>query len=212
MHSYFSTHTANPYKPALSTIASDVAERERSAIHSTQQTTKRGTIGSINNEAISLQNMLRRPQSGYTSNRPGTATTYRRPTTAGTNSKPPKRIMAIAEGRGVAAEVGICVFDINSCEIELSQMADSPSFSRTLQSVNLNEPQKILMPPYAETSALSENNRANKLSVLLQQNYSHIPIITLPRQCFNDEKGKQHIVDYCMQEDVAGLLFGVSTK
>ncbi|OAC99555.1 hypothetical protein MUCCIDRAFT_42353 [Mucor lusitanicus CBS 277.49] len=157
--------------------------------------------------------MLKRPQSGYASNRPGTGTTsYRRPTTAGTNSRPPKRIMAIAEGRGVAAEVGICVFDINSCEIELSQMADSQSFSRTLQSVNLNEPQKILMPPYAETSALSGSSRASKLSVLLQQHYPHIPIITLPRKCFNDEKGKQYIVDFCMQEDVAGLLFGVSTK
>lgn len=64
------------------------------------------------------------------------------------------------------------------------------------------------MPPYAE----SESSRVSKLSTLLQQNYSHIPIITLPRKHFNDEKGKHHIVDFCMQEDVAGLLFGVSTK
>ncbi|KAF1802621.1 muts domain V-domain-containing protein [Mucor lusitanicus] len=213
MYPQFSTNTTYPYRPALSTIASeDATDRDKSVIFSTQQTTKRGTIGAIN-DSIGLQNMLKRPQSGYASNRPGTGTTsYRRPTTAGTNSRPPKRIMAIAEGRGVAAEVGICVFDINSCEIELSQMADSQSFSRTLQSVNLNEPQKILMPPYAETSALSGSSRASKLSVLLQQHYPHIPIITLPRKCFNDEKGKQYIVDFCMQEDVAGLLFGVSTK
>ncbi|GAN05554.1 mutS protein homolog 4 [Mucor ambiguus] len=212
MYPYFPTHTTNRYIPALSTIASDVADRDRSDIYSTQQTTKRGTTGSMN-DSVNLQNMVRRPQSGYISNRPGTATTfYRKPTTAGTNSRPSKRIMAIAEGRGVAAEVGICVFDIDNCEIELFQMADSQSFSRTLQSVNLNEPQKILMPPYAEANALSESSRTNKLSALLQQSYPHIPIITLPRKYFNDEKGKQYIIDLCIQEDVAGLLFGVSTK
>lgn len=123
MYPQFSTNTTYPYRPALSTIASeDATDRDKSVIFSTQQTTKRGTIGAIN-DSIGLQNMLKRPQSGYASNRPGTGTTsYRRPTTAGTNSRPPKRIMAIAEGRGVAAEVGICVFDINSCEIELSQV------------------------------------------------------------------------------------------
>ncbi|KAL7330113.1 MutS protein msh4 [Mucor circinelloides] len=157
--------------------------------------------------------MLRRPQSSYNSNRPGTAaTSTRRPTTAGTSVRPPKRIMAIAEGRGVAPEVGICIFDINSCEIELSQVADSQSFSRTLQSVNLNEPQKILMPLNASRRSLNEGSSESKLSALLQQNYPHIPIVRLQRKYFNDEKGKQHIVDFCIQEDAAGLLFGVSTK
>lgn len=91
-------------------------------------------------------------------------------------------------------------------------MADSQSFSRTLQSVNLNEPQKILMPLNASRRSLNEGSSESKLSALLQQNYPHIPIVRLQRKYFNDEKGKQYIVDFCIQEDVAGLLFGVSTK
>ncbi|KAG1103377.1 hypothetical protein G6F42_017230 [Rhizopus arrhizus] len=212
MYPLFSTNTINSYKHAPSTIASNATEGDRSLIFSTQQTTKRGGIGSAN-ESVNQENMLRRPQSSYNSNRPGTAaTSTRRPTTAGTSVRPPKRIMAIAEGRGVAAEVGICIFDINSCEIELSQVADSQSFSRTLQSVNLNEPQKILMPLNASRRSLNEGSSESKLSALLQQNYPHIPIVRLQRKYFNDEKGKQYIVDFCIQEDVAGLLFGVSTK
>lgn len=94
---------------------------------------------------------------------------------------------------------------------------DSQTFVRILQSVNLNEPQKILMPPYAENNqtthpGTSNENSGNKLSVLLQNEFSNIPIITLPRKYFNDEKGRQYIVDFSIQEDIAGLLFGVSTK
>lgn len=126
MYPLFSTNTINSCKHAPSTIASNATEGDRSFIFSTQQTTKRGVIGSTN-ESINLGNMLRRPQSSYNSNRPGTAaTSTRRPTTAGTSVRPPKRIMAIAEGRGVAPEVGICIFDINSCEIELSQVNCKP--------------------------------------------------------------------------------------
>lgn len=126
MYPLFSTNTINSYKHAPSTIASNATEGDRSLIFSTQQTTKRGGIGSAN-ESVNQENMLRRPQSSYNSNRPGTAaTSTRRPTTAGTSVRPPKRIMAIAEGRGVAAEVGICIFDINSCEIEFSQVSCKP--------------------------------------------------------------------------------------
>lgn len=73
------------------------------------------------------------------------------------------------------------------------------------------------MPPYAENNqtihpGTSNENNGNKLSILLRNEFPHIPIITLPRKYFNDEKGKQHIVDLCIQEDIAGLLFGASTK
>jgi hypothetical protein len=73
------------------------------------------------------------------------------------------------------------------------------------------------MPSYAEKyqtthPGTSNENNGNKLTALLQSEFPHIPIITLPRKYFNDEKGKNYIVDFCLQEDIAGLLFGVSTK
>lgn len=46
-----------------------------------------------------------------------------RPMTAmSTITKRPKCLMAITEGRGIAIEIGICLFDMNSCECTLSQV------------------------------------------------------------------------------------------
>lgn len=46
------------------------------------------------------------------------------PATVVTSKRPPfsKRIMTITEGRGVAIEIGLCVFDVNSCEFIISQV------------------------------------------------------------------------------------------
>lgn len=56
----------------------------------------------------------KRPATGYSA-RPTTAATLKR-------SNPPKIVMSITEGRGVAVEIGICIFDVNSCEAILSQV------------------------------------------------------------------------------------------
>lgn len=63
----------------------------------------------------SIQQKLNpRPSTSY-SKRPNTSATVRR-------APPPKRIMAITEGRGVAVEVGLCIFDVNCCEAVISQV------------------------------------------------------------------------------------------
>jgi DNA mismatch repair protein MSH4 len=87
-------------------------------------------------------------------------------------------------------------------------LADSQTFTRTLQKVNLNDPQKILVPLYAADNASETNN----LMQLIQLQFPHISIVSLSRKYFNDEIGKQHINEYGLQEDAAGLLVGLSTK
>ncbi|RCH87680.1 MutS protein msh4, partial [Rhizopus stolonifer] len=121
----------------------------------------------------------------------------------------PKRIMTVTEGRGIAIEIGICIFDLNSCEATLCQLADSQTLTRTLQKIDLNEPQKILMPVYATDT---DNPMTSKLSKLTELQFPHISIITLARKYFDDEQGKRYIQEYGLQEDVAGLLFGIATK
>lgn len=51
-----------------------------------------------------------------------------RPNTAASTKRPPKIIMSITEGRGVAVEVGLCIFDANSCEVILSQVRWTPLY------------------------------------------------------------------------------------
>ncbi|KAI7906727.1 muts domain V-domain-containing protein [Cokeromyces recurvatus] len=129
-------------------------------------------------------------------------------------SSSPRRIMAITEGRGVAIEIGICIFDMNSCEVIICQLADSQTFSRTIQKINLNDPQEILMPTYTTTVDNDDTSAedSSKLSQLLKMHFPFISIHSIPRKCFNDEIGKQYICTYGLQEDIPGLLVGVSTK
>lgn len=62
------------------------------------------------------QQASNRPTAGGVSARPKTATT------AVARRQAPKCIMSVTEGGGVAVEVGICIFDVNSCECTLSQV------------------------------------------------------------------------------------------
>jgi DNA mismatch repair protein MSH4 len=70
----------------------------------------------------------------------------------------------------------------------------------------LNEPQKIIVPCY------SNEESESKFIQLLSQQFPHIPIISLPRKHFNGEDGKQYIYNYCLQEDTAGLIVGITKK
>lgn len=84
-------------------IASTIMpQSNESVIPSSQQALNTLTRGTI------------RPSTSY-SQRPTTTATVRR-------APPPKRIMAIAEGRGMAIEIGLCMFDVNSCEAVISQV------------------------------------------------------------------------------------------
>jgi DNA mismatch repair protein MSH4 len=140
MFSQFQANSAINHSKISSSIITpeENGNANKSMIFSTQQTTKRGTIGA-SNESANQENVLRRPFTNSINIRPDTAaTSTRRPTTAGTNNRPPKRIMAIAEGRGVAVEVGICIFDINSCEVEISQVIYSIQIAYSLNIKNLH--------------------------------------------------------------------------
>lgn len=90
-------------------------------------------------------------------------------------------------------------------------MADSQTFTRTLQKINLNDPQKILVSS-SSINNLTDVGGSSKLCQLIRHQFAQIPIIILQRKYFNDDKGKQCITDYGLQEDTAGLLVGLSTK
>lgn len=73
------------------------------------------TIAPQTNEYVmSSSQQIIRPSTSY-SKRPATSATLKR-------APPQKRIMAITEGRGVAIEIGLCIFDVNCCEAVISQV------------------------------------------------------------------------------------------
>ncbi|PHZ13648.1 uncharacterized protein RHIMIDRAFT_236703 [Rhizopus microsporus ATCC 52813] len=175
----------------------------------------------VSSSRVSLSGGSNATRSVYTQR--ATQQTSNRLTTGGVSARPktamtavtrrqvPKCIMSVTEGRGVAIEVGICIFDVNSCECTLSQFADSTTFARTIQKINLNDPQKILVSSFGNKRS-EEIKKSSKLCQLIEQQFPHASFIFLPRKHFNDEMGIGYIKHYGLQEDIPGLLVGVSPK
>ncbi|KAI7858222.1 muts domain V-domain-containing protein, partial [Circinella umbellata] len=116
------------------------------------------------------------------------------------------RIMVLAEGRGVASEVGVCIVHVTTGECILSQVSDSQSYTRTLHKIHLNDPHKILL----SNTALEAG--ASQLYQLIEHHFPDTSIITIPRKYFNDAAGMKAIEDFGLMEDAAALLLGLSSK
>ncbi|OBZ86475.1 MutS 4 [Choanephora cucurbitarum] len=170
---------------------------------------------SLTNRSVTSPSLFKRRTASCV-NRPEASQFILRPTTAGTtrSAAASNRIMAIAEGKGITFEIGICTFDITSCEITLCQFSDQSTYSQTLQKIYLNEPLKIIMSnSYPETQGKPNNEQEeNKLKKAIQQQFPHTPILFLTQKLFNKDVGKQWVQEYALQEDAAGLLIGISTK
>lgn len=55
-----------------------------------------------------------------------------------------QRLLAVAEGRGTPAEVGMCLLHVDTGECALSQVTDSQTYARTLHKIHLNDPMKVM--------------------------------------------------------------------
>ncbi|KAJ8652676.1 hypothetical protein O0I10_011683 [Lichtheimia ornata] len=117
-----------------------------------------------------------------------------------------RRLMVLAEGRGVSPEVGICIVHVTTGECTLSQVPDTPSYSRTLHKIHLNDPHKIL---FANT-ALEPG--ATQLYQLVNENFPEISTSVIPRKYFSDDVGMKDLQEYGLEEDASSLMLGLSTK
>ncbi|KAI7883907.1 hypothetical protein K492DRAFT_205104 [Lichtheimia hyalospora FSU 10163] len=134
------------------------------------------------------------------------ATVNRPLTTATVTSIRDRRLMVLAESRGVSPEVGICIVHVTTGECTLSQVPDTPSYSRTLHKIHLNDPHKIL---FASTALESG---ATQLYQLVNDNFPEITISVIPRKHFSDDAGMKDLQEYGLEEDASSLLLGLSTK
>ncbi|KAG0299101.1 MutS protein msh4, partial [Dissophora globulifera] len=115
-------------------------------------------------------------------------------------------LAAVVEGRGIGAEVGMCFCDLKTSEVILCQIADSQTYVRTLQKLNLYEPSEILVP----TTAVDPVN--SKLVKIIRESVPSSTITPIARRFFNDAAGLQYIKKYIIREGSASLLLGIPTK
>jgi hypothetical protein len=130
--SHFSSIPSIINKDNCNQVNSSKSRACLSVQHSTTASTRKRAHRTTHNACV-LPSTQQIPN--QTQERP--ITSYIRPTTAATTTKSelsPRRIMAITEGRGVAIEIGICIFDMNSCECSISQVRYPRS--RYLQSIS----------------------------------------------------------------------------
>ncbi|KAF9183929.1 MutS protein msh4 [Haplosporangium sp. Z 767] len=115
-------------------------------------------------------------------------------------------LVAVVEGRGLGAEVGMCFCDLKTSEVILCQIADSQTYVRSLQKLNLYEPQEILVP----ITAVEPVN--SKLVKFIKENVPTSSITPVARRYFNDATGLEYIKKYVVEEGSASLLLNIPTK
>ncbi|KAF9131365.1 MutS protein msh4 [Mortierella sp. 14UC] len=115
-------------------------------------------------------------------------------------------VAAVVEGRGAGAEVGMCFCNLKTSEVILCQIADSQTYVRTLQKLNLYEPAEILVPATAVDPVNS------KLVNIIKKTMPSSTITPIARRSFNDSTGLEYIKKYIIKEGSASLLLGIPTK
>ncbi|OSX68008.1 hypothetical protein POSPLADRAFT_1128862 [Postia placenta MAD-698-R-SB12] len=147
--------------------------------------------------------------------RPTTA----RPQTAASIRHESSYIIAVLEGRGVAREVGIAALEKDTGRVSLIQLADSPTYVKTIHQLHLHSPSLILVPDtflsVADVSLASGGKKPPTTSILVQcmMEEFDIPIEPVLRKYWNETAGldfvNQLIVD---DEEGAATLVAASSK
>lgn len=146
-----------------------------------------------------------------TSSRPGTSLS--RPNTAmslhAQHLELTERIVvALTEGRGIASEVGFACINLdsatcyllqvisNSFYCKFIQVADTPTYARTLHQLMIYCPSKILFPEQREES---------KLVMTINSFLPDIELKTAKRRTFDEKQGIDYWKMYCMKKPKVDL-------
>ncbi|KAG0148849.1 hypothetical protein CROQUDRAFT_75045 [Cronartium quercuum f. sp. fusiforme G11] len=97
--------------------------------------------------------------------------------------------VALSESRGVGREVGIVGIEGELSRAVMSQLADSPTYVKTIHWLHQRPPCAILL--VAPTSA----NSSSILQILLENTFPNTPVTSLPRSSFSSERGLSLLID-----------------
>ncbi|KAF8439384.1 muts domain V-domain-containing protein [Boletus edulis BED1] len=156
-------------------------------------------------------------QSRSITTRPGTAA---RPQTAASTRHEGSYVIALLESRGVAHEVGIAAMDRDTGRVMLVQLADCPTYVKTLHQMHIHYPSLVLVPDtfIAATDATlaSAAKKPPTTSLLVQfimEEFPNIPVEPVARKYWNDGAGMDFITQLCVENDErAATLVSASDK
>ncbi|KAH9891206.1 muts domain V-domain-containing protein [Cubamyces lactineus] len=143
-----------------------------------------------------------------------------RPQTAVSSPPEGSFIIAVLEGRGVGREVGMAALDKETGRVALIQLADCPTYVKTLHQMHLHYPAMILVPDtffsLTDTSLPSGANNLRSTSVLVQcitDEFDGVPIEPVMRKYWNENAGLEFVSQLTVDDDErAATLVAVSNK
>ncbi|KAI0324451.1 hypothetical protein GY45DRAFT_1375540 [Cubamyces sp. BRFM 1775] len=162
----------------------------------------------------SARNTSSRPTTAVS--RPGTA----RPQTAASSPPEGRFIIAVLEGRGVGREVGMAALDKETGRVALIQLADCPTYVKTLHQMHLHCPSMILVPDtffsLTDTTLPSGASNLHSTSVLVQcitDEFDGVPVEPVMRKYWNENAGLEFVNQLTVDDDErAATLVAVSNK
>ncbi|TFY64076.1 hypothetical protein EVJ58_g2870 [Rhodofomes roseus] len=142
-----------------------------------------------------------------------------RPQTAASSRHEASYVVAVLEGRGVAREVGIAALEKDTGRVSLIQLADSPTYIKTLHQLHLHSPSLILVPDtflaMSDVSLASGGKKPCTTSVLVQcmMEEFDVPIEPVMRKYWNETAGLDFITQLTVEDDEkAATILTASTK
>ncbi|RPD59471.1 hypothetical protein L227DRAFT_549255 [Lentinus tigrinus ALCF2SS1-6] len=157
---------------------------------------------------------LSRPWTSHS--RPNTA----RPQTAASSRHESSHLIAVIEGRNVGREVGMAALDKDTGRVALIQLADCPTYVKTLHQMHLHYPSMILVPDtfmsVTDISLPSGGKKPQTTSLLVQcimEEFEGVPIEPVMRKYWSDNAGLEFINQLTVEDDErAATLVAVSNK
>ncbi|KAI0668609.1 muts domain V-domain-containing protein [Trametes maxima] len=146
--------------------------------------------------------------------------TTARPQTGASSRYEGSFIIAVLEGRGVGREVGMAALDKDTGRVSLVQLADCPTYVKTLHQMHLHSPSMILVPDtflaFTDVSLPSGGRKSQTTSMLVQcitEEFDGVPIEPVMRKYWNENAGLEFINQLTVDDDErAATLVAVSNK
>ncbi|RDX51557.1 hypothetical protein OH76DRAFT_1378852 [Lentinus brumalis] len=146
--------------------------------------------------------------------RPNTA----RPQTASRHDS--SYLIAVIEGRGIGREVGMAALDKDTGRVALIQLADCPTYVKTLHQMHLHYPSMILVPDtfmsLTDISLASGGKKPHTTSLLVQcimEEFEDVAIEPVMRKYWSDNAGLEFINQLTIEDDErAATLVAVSNQ
>ncbi|CAL1696962.1 unnamed protein product [Somion occarium] len=152
-----------------------------------------------------------RPWTGHSTNRPYTAQSRpatARPQTAVSSRHETSYIVAVLEGRSLGRDVGMAALDRDTGKVNLIQLADCPTYVKTLHQLHLHMPSLILVPDtflsIANDSLASGGKKPATTSLLVQcilEEFESVSVEPVMRKYWNETAGLEFVNQLCIEDD-----------